>query len=109
LAVDSLINGWRGRGPAVDHGSQVHGGPAKGVHPDLICVVHRKSGGLGSMQAVCSGGAVAGGGTRWSRRRSSPELARKRATRLGLAGGLVLHEAKETTNLSRGLWRRLKQ
>jgi hypothetical protein len=34
---------WRGRGPAVDHGSLVHGGPAKGVRPDLTRTVDHRS------------------------------------------------------------------
>jgi hypothetical protein len=44
LAIDPLIDGSRGRGPAVDHGS-----PAKGVRPDLIWTVHRRSGSQGGV------------------------------------------------------------
>jgi hypothetical protein len=32
---------------AMDHGPRVHREPAKGVHPELICIVHWRSGGPG--------------------------------------------------------------
>jgi hypothetical protein len=49
LAIDPLMDGSHGRGPAVDHGSRVHGAQAKGVRPDLIWTVHRRSGSEGGV------------------------------------------------------------
>jgi hypothetical protein len=70
------MDGWRGHGPAVDHGSRVHDAPAKGVRADLICAVPRGSGGLGRMQAVRGRGqrqTAAHGGVGGETRRSSLE------------------------------------
>jgi hypothetical protein len=56
----------------VDHGPWVHRELAKGVHPELICAVHWRSGDPGDPQAMRGGG---NSGARRGRRRSLPELA----------------------------------
>jgi hypothetical protein len=70
----ALTGPWTEGGPSL----WVHGGPIEAVCPDLSRAVHWRSGGHGGRQAKCGGGMVKlrrrGSDTRWSRRRSSPEM-----------------------------------